>query len=173
MRNGLFYLLLGLLIQLFSFNSLAQGRCVEGEILDEESGLPIPDVQIYCPLSNSGAVTNEEGEFKICDLLDYALLEINHLAYYPHIIYVTDSISGFISLMLKVKGVLADEVIIRGFSGNLSNEMMPGRGKLTTLDIIQLPSFLGQPDVVRSLQTMAGVQTVSEGVGDIFVRGGS
>ncbi|HKL71119.1 MAG TPA: TonB-dependent receptor, partial [Marinilabiliaceae bacterium] len=173
MRNWSNYLLLGLLILLFPFNSLAQTRCVEGKILDEATGMPISDVQIYCPLSNRGAVTNDQGEFKICEIVENALLEINHLAYYPQVIYVSDSAMTFISLSLKVREVITDEVVIKGLSGNLSKEIMPGRGKLSTLDIIQLPSFLGQPDVVRSLQTMAGVQTVSEGVGDIFVRGGA
>ncbi len=173
MRNGIFYLLLGLLIESFCFNGLAQNRCIEGEILDEETGFPISDVHIYCPLSDRGTVTNDKGAFKICGILENVLLEINHLAYSSRVIYVSDSTRAFISLSLKEKGVMTNEVIIKGISGNLSKDMMPGRGKLSSLDIIQLPSFLGQPDVVRSLQTMAGVQTVSEGVGDIFVRGGS
>lgn len=172
--NWYFYFLFGLLLQLFSMESLAQqSKCIEGEIVDGQTGLPIPDVQIYCPLSNRGTVTNDAGIFKICDLLDNSLLEISHLAYYPQIIYLKDSISKFISLSLEFKEVVTDEVVIRGLLGNSTKNLMPGIGKLSTLDIIQLPSFLGQPDVVRSLQTMAGVQTVSEGVGDIFVRGGA
>ena len=119
MRNRLFYFLLGVLIQFFSFNVFSQSGCIEGEILDYETGMPISDVQIYCSLSNRGAVTNDVGEFKICGVVENALLEINHLAYYPQVIYVSDSAKTFISVSLKVREVITDEVVIKGLSGNL------------------------------------------------------
>lgn len=170
----LWYLyILSLLASFFIFEGVAQNRCVTGEVLDGESGLPIADVQVFCSEKNIGAVTNSSGLFELCNITLGDIVEINHLSYYSQTIFISDTSQTAFTITLKIRDVLADEVVIHGSRSHLSKEILPGREKLSAVEIINTPAFLGQPDVIRTLQTMSGVQTVSEGVGDIFVRGGS
>jgi len=45
--------------------------------------------------------------------------------------------------------------------------------KLDIKTISKLPSFLGEADVIKSIQTLPGVSTVGEGASGFNVRGGS
>lgn len=56
-------------------------------------------------------------------------------------------------------------------SYSLTNE--PGKELLSGSQIRRLPAFMGQPDLIKSLQHLPGVATGTEGLSGMYVRGGN
>lgn len=65
------------------------------------------------------------------------------------------------------------EVVVYGDRQRRIDADMPGTEAFNEEKIRQMPAFLGERDVLRAVQTLPGVQSVSEGTGGLFVRGGS
>jgi len=53
------------------------------------------------------------------------------------------------------------------------NSSFTGRDQLTSEDIKNIPTLLGEADVIRAVRLLSGVQSVSEGNSGLYVRGGS
>ena len=73
----------------------------------------------------------------------------------------------------QTDSVKLGEVVVRGY-GAERNLKSPEMGR-TTLDnkaITNLPVMFGEPDVVKTLQTLPGVSQGVEGFTGLFVRGG-
>lgn len=66
-----------------------------------------------------------------------------------------------------------DEVLIssRPLDSNVK-ESLPGLTKLSVLEIKTLPTFMGEVDILKSLQLLPGVSSVGEGSAGFNVRGG-
>lgn len=149
----------------------AQTDCINGKVVDETTMLPIADVHVWSAVTGVGTVTSADGVFKLCGLKGKEMVLI-----FSHTSYVTFT-KTFKSLsheniFLKRNEFLTEEVEVKGQSGGRIHEISPGQGKLRSSDILRLPAILGEADVVRALQQMPGIQSVSEGVGGIYVRGG-
>lgn len=71
------------------------------------------------------------------------------------------------------RGVHLDNVVVYGNRNNFgvtSSQM--SAVTLSKEQILSVPVFLGEPDVLKSIQKLPGVQSGTEGTAGIFVRGG-
>lgn len=71
------------------------------------------------------------------------------------------------------RGLQLDNVVVYGSQNNFG--VASSQMSATTLSkqqIMALPVFLGEPDVLKSLQKFPGVQSGTEGTAGVFVRGG-
>ena len=71
------------------------------------------------------------------------------------------------------RGVNLDDVIVYGSRNNFG--VTSSQMSAVTLNkdqILSVPVFLGEPDVLKSIQKLPGVQSGAEGSAGIFVRGG-
>ncbi|MFW5754011.1 MAG: TonB-dependent receptor [Marinilabiliaceae bacterium] len=150
----------------------SQPDCFKGQVIDASTGQFVPNVHVWEINQSDGAVTDSTGYFELCGIeKDHAVLMFSHTSYNPVTITV-DPDQSFVEARLEEKVFTADEVKITGDRAVGRDRIMPGGDRIDALDVFRLPSFLGQPDVVDALKQMPGVQTVSEGVGGIYVRGG-
>ena len=71
------------------------------------------------------------------------------------------------------RGVHLENVVVYGSRNNFgvtSSQM--SAVTLSKEQILSVPVFLGEPDVLKSIQKLPGVQSGTEGSAGIFVRGG-
>lgn len=73
----------------------------------------------------------------------------------------------------KDKSVSIKEVILEGDRNERISKTFTGRDYLNENDINNVPSFMGEADVLRAVKLQTGIQSVSEGNSGIYVRGGS
>lgn len=162
----------GLLLVL-SVTSGAQEWCVAGSVVDSETGQPLADVHVWDSASQKGTVTDSLGHFQICsDNPGKTVIILSHTSYNETSRVVTKNDEEIRTIKLSRKEMMADEVKVIGRSGSEVNAVVPGRDHLKSSEIFRLPSLLGEADVVRGFQQMTGIQSVSEGIGGIYVRGG-
>lgn len=79
-----------------------------------------------------------------------------------------------LNLDLNTSVTLSEVVVVPSDTTLLSaRERWPGMEYLTVGDIEGIPSLGGEPDILRTAHLLPGVQTGTDGVGGIFVRGGN
>ena len=150
----------------------SQMQCLRGRIVDDQRGLALADVHVSLLSKAAGTLSDSLGLFELCGIKQGDIIELHHIAYYAQTIVVSAAMPDYPEFRMKLRTVEGAEVTVRGRSG-LSVSALPGQATISSADIVRMPSFMGEADVIKTMQTMPGVQSVSEGVGEVFVRGGA
>jgi hypothetical protein len=156
-----------------SFNSHGQRYVVSGVVLDKEKGDTLAGVNIFIPLTGEGAVTDPRGFYSI------SLPEGEHEVVYSFVGYKTlrkaiflDEDLSFDAELEKSNVQLNEVVITSGHPGQNVDRAEMGIISMQMEDIINIPAFLGEVDVLRTVQLLPGVQSAGDGNTGFFVRGG-
>ncbi|MDA3823823.1 MAG: TonB-dependent receptor plug domain-containing protein, partial [Bacteroidales bacterium] len=157
-----------LYILLLSLAQLVNAQVhISGIVRDSESGEVLIGANVFDPASLHGTSSDNNGYFSM------ALKEEIDSLWITYVGYTTGKISLF-----SVKDTILSISLVSGSS--LEEVSITARRKLTfnqsTLSNEQLryiPSIGGQPDVLKTLQLLPGVQSQNEGSSNLLVRGGS
>jgi len=150
------------------------GWCVKGTVTASNGSGPIPSVHITTGDGRLGTVTSIDGKFELCGLQQDSInLLIGHTAFIRQQLTILKSNNQLLTIVLEPMVYSTDEVKISGNEKDIVKSYIPGKLTLKKEDILAIPAFLGSPDVLRGLQLLPGMQSVSEGNSGIFVRGGS
>lgn len=149
-----------------------QNTCMRGVVYDSQTGGGVVNVHVLVVGGEKGVLTDSVGQFELCGLREGDAVEFKHLAYYSRIVVYNPDFKDDLLIRLQPSSMTVDEVVVVG-SADYSGSVIPGRVSIGVGDIVNLPSLMGESDVVRSLQTQAGVQSTGEGISDVFVRGGA
>ncbi|MDX1653507.1 MAG: TonB-dependent receptor [Brumimicrobium sp.] len=168
-----------IVVFLFSFCSIvtvySQNFTLSGNVTDKESGETLSDVKVVVPEKNQGTYTNTDGFYSLTLPGGKYFVEFRYLGYENQKIQVELSSSKTVNISLNKEQQVQDfeEVTITG-EGRDANvkETQVGVIKLEMEEIKTLPAFLGEVDIIKTLQLMPGVQTASEGTQGFYVRGG-
>ncbi len=167
----MFILLLLLSIDLYSQRDKIE---ITGIISDEESGQNIPFVHVFIKNLNTGTTTDENGKFSIrIPFSDSIEIQLFHTAYEQKIIFIKPPNVYNTKVYLKPKIYETDEIKVQGKNSSITKEIIPGKLQLQQKDILLTPTLLGEPDLIRTLKLLPGIQSVNEGNSGIYVRGGS
>ena len=152
----------------------AQEYTLEGTIKDENTGETLVGVNVFVPKLEKGTVSDLNGKYEI------TLEEGQHTLVYSFVGYQRqerkiDLTSNMVlNIWMENGGLRLNEVLITGerTNRNVENTEMSS----VTLDIEtikRIPAFLGEVDVLRTIQLMPGVQSAGDGNTGFFVRGGN
>jgi hypothetical protein len=167
------------LIPLFSILSISlwsqspEHYTVSGFVREAGSGESLLGVNIYLPDYKSGTITNNYGFYSITlPGTDSATLIISYVGFASKLIRLT--LQGNIELNIDLNpGLVLDEVTVSANRPEKQNESARmSTVKLQSVQIRNVPSLLGEKDVLKVLQLMPGVQKGSEGNSGLYVRGG-
>lgn len=155
-----------------AFHAFAQSYCISGRVVDSETKKPVPDIHLWASRSERGTITDRSGSFQICGEGDDVLV-LSHTAYQSKRVAFNYERNDTLTIVVEKKEILTDEVKITGQRDVLIDKSVPATGQIARGDILRLPSVLGEADVVSALRQLPGIQSVGEGIGGIYVRGGS
>ena len=163
------------LLVLLSFKSFSQERfTLNGYITDSESGESLIGATVFINEINSGTVTNPYGFYSI------TLDEGNYNIDFRYIGYTTISREINLSSNTKIDIELAssdiqlESVVVSDVAEdyNISSIEM-STSKLDMSKVTEIPTFLGENDIIKAIQLLPGVSSVGEGASGFNVRGGS
>ncbi len=81
--------------------------------------------------------------------------------------------NGVLNFRMEEKPEALEEVVVRARKEDENvKESMTGVTKLNITEIKRMPAFMGEVDVIKSLQLLPGINTVGEGSAGFNVRGG-
>jgi hypothetical protein len=163
-------LLLGLFSILFGF-AFSQST-ISGYITDESSGEPLIGTTIFDEVSLKGTTTNPYGYFSITLAGDSAVLRFSFVGFSPQKFRVELSEDQKLNVNLNAQNEL-EEFTVNGEAQNtIQDDSQMSSIDLSMEKVKALPVFLGEQDVMKTLQLLPGVQSGSEGASGIYVRGG-
>ena len=164
-------------LTLCAFSALSQNPTkftISGYIKDATNGEALIGATVYVSETQGGGVTNEYGFYSITLAASNYTLRYSYLGYSPITkIVQLDKNSRFDIELFGEAEQLQEVVVQAGIEqANVQNLEM-STNKLDINTIKKIPSFLGEADLLRSIQLLPGVSTVGEGAAGFNVRGGS
>lgn len=163
-----------LFLLLFPGVLAAQKFTLNGYVKDAANGEALIGATIYLKPLNTGTVTNEYGFYSITVGPGSYEVQFSYLGYLTIGRTIDLSKNQRVDIELAAETEQLEEVVVKGEleQANVQNMEM-STNKLDIKTIIKVPAFLGEADVLRSLQLLPGVSTVGEGASGFNVRGGS
>jgi hypothetical protein len=153
----------------------AQKLTIAGYVQDRQSGEKLVNVSLWSPLLGKGTNTNNFGYFTLTIPQDTVSLVISALGYKPRLEFFDQTNTDSILTFTLEKLPRQEEIAVVTGRRRVSIERRTNMGQINVpVEIIQsLPRFLGEPDVLKTLQLLPGVQQATEGTAGFVVRGGS
>ena len=146
---------------------------IRGRLIDQISGEPLVGATVTIRELDKTEVTNTNGSFfLVLDRAEYTL-EFRYVGYETIIYPIVAVGEGRISLTMIQEDFTLDDVVIFGRDPekNLRSTEM-GAISINMNTLKELPPFLGEVDIIRSIATLPGVSQVGEASSGLNVRGG-
>lgn len=164
---------LGLFITLFFSTTLfAQKYTVTGTVVDEK-GNPVDGAFLQITPGNYATVCEPNGKFEIeLEENEYEVV-ITHINFQPISRRLKVNSDMTRTYRITSKAIQLEEVVITDVNERRNVESVSvGLVKLNAKDIENIPTFLGETDVIKSITLLPGVNTIGEGAAGFNVRGG-
>ena len=157
-----------------SATMFAQNYSLNGYIRDAETGEELIRASVFVDETKSGGVTNVYGYYSISlpkgtYHLTYSFVGKNSI---KKEITLSDNIRQDIELDNNSVQLKAFEVSAEKEDQNVRSAQI-STVKMEVNTIKKLPAFMGEVDVLKTIQMLPGVQSGGEGNTGFFVRGGS
>jgi hypothetical protein len=166
------YFLLLLLISASNILFSQSKATISGYINDSKDGEAMIGVKVVIPSLNQGAVTNTYGFYSLTVPVGTYDVEYRSGIYPVEIkkIDLTKDVKLNIDLGSNVQDL--EEIVVNAKKGENTNSTKMGQIELEMDKIKTLPAFMGEVDVIKTIQLLPGVSSVSEGGQGFYVRGG-
>jgi hypothetical protein len=162
---------LALFIFIFSLSLFAQSKgVITGKILNYDDNTPLPACNIIVEETPEGTVTDKDGKFSITLPYGTYTLKITYVGYeiYEQLITISeDEPSQELEIKLKPAVVLSREVTVTGRREAPSTIVQ----EIEPKDLQRMPKLYN--DVMRAVQILPGVISISELSSGYNVRGGN
>src|SRR6056297_676024 len=162
-------LFLGIIpIQMF-----AQSYAIFGAIRDSASGEELIQATVRDSISGKGAASNSYGFYSLTLPKGRVQLHFSYVGYQT--VKKRFRLTGDTTLnILLPPGKALDEVVVtRDRRRQLLESPFTGLIRLQPQAVEKVPVILGEPDLIKTLQLLPGVQRSHEGFSGMHVRGGT
>lgn len=166
------FIVLILFLSVMTSWSYSQTRNISGYVSDSLTGERLIGVNIFAPLSNIGAITNQFGFYSLKIPEDSKEIHISYVGYKVKSISIFTSEDIFLNINLE-RGISLDVVVITSNAREFQKANETGISAIPMESLYKLPEFVGDNDIIHALQLMPGVQGGSEGKASLYIRGGS
>ncbi len=163
-------LFLGCSISLFGQSK----STINGYLKDSSGGEKLIGATVYVVEAKTGATTNAYGFYSITLPSGNYTLEFSYIGFQKKVqqVSLTQNVQLDVELSSEAKELQEVTITSEGENARSQNLEM-SVAKLDISTIQKMPAFLGEVDIIKSLQSLPGVSTVGEGASGFNVRGGS
>ena len=148
---------------------------IYGFVSDSLTGERIAYATVFIDGTSIGIAANSHSFYSITTTLRNSLrLKFTHIGYQQKTIVINDTSKNIrLDIRLVPKSLLYEEVVVEGsrFSQLVKTNSM-GVVSMQMSELQHIPSLGGEVDVLKALQTSAGVMTGQEFTNGFYVRGG-
>ena len=163
-----------LLFNILFFNCLAQEKkvTISGIVDDLSTGETLIGATVLIKETGRGTVSNTYGFYSLTLPPGDYTLRVSFLGYADLEKKITVTSDQRINFSLLSKALEAKEVVI---TGNANKNVQSTEISKINLDIEKikaLPAFLGEVDLIKTIQLLPGVMSAGEGNSGLYIRGG-
>jgi len=157
----------------------AQKATISGMVKDAENGETIANAYVFLKdtLSKNAPIvtlTNASGFYSITVEKGTYLLNVTYFGYkqIAEKITITSNLKKNIEIEHSV--FVTNEVVVTGQAANRNvTSVDVGKMEMKIEAIKAMPAFMGEVDILKSIQLLPGIQSGSEGNSGFYVRGGN
>jgi hypothetical protein len=142
---------------------------LRGSITDERFSSAVKKATVSVLNQDAGTTTNDQGYYELILPAGEYVVSFRHANYAEKIIDLRLFTTGRLNVELEEIAIVLEEVVVTEES--LAAQSI-GQLTLNVTELKRAPSFLGEVDIIRLVQTQAGVTTVGEVAAGFNVRGG-
>ncbi len=164
--SGLLLLFIFQCIQLFS-----QDFTINGYVEDAKTGERLIGAVVYDSISQNGFNCNAYGYFALKLHHGPINLKCSYLGYDTRKVSFSLEKDTSLNIFLQPKAFALNEVIVYDRIHTLKRSQI-STVELPIITIKNIPSLMGETDLLKALQLLPGVQSGTEGTGGLYVRGG-
>ena len=158
----------------FSGIASAQKATISGYIKDASNGEGLIGATLYIDELKSGTTSNVYGYYSVSVPKQTYRLTYNFLGYEAVHLTVDLTRDTVLNIEMKPSEQLLQTVEITSEKENQNvTSLEIGVQKLEAKTVKDIPQFMGEVDIIRSIQLLPGVSTVGEGATGFNVRGGN
>jgi hypothetical protein len=157
-----------------TFLSDGKTYSVSGYVRDATTGEGIVGATVFINELKNGVSTNQYGFYSIGLLSNIYNITISSLGKSPTHEKVFLNENKTVSVELFDGTTQLNDVVVtaESFDHNISSPEM-SLVRLTSKTLKSMPAFMGEVDIIKSIQLLPGVSSVGEGSGGFNVRGGN
>ena len=151
--------------------AFAQSFSVYGTVCDKASGETLIGCTVLDIASMKGTTTNAFGQYSLPVKGDTVVLRFSYIGYQPQEVAVARTQSGATNIMLA-PSVELKEVVVTAERTNSPQAVQMSAIEVPVEHLKAVPVIFGETDVLKVLQLLPGVQSGTEGMSGMYVRGG-
>ncbi len=153
--------------------SAQQKYTLSGYVRDAETGEDLAGAQVVIPSVGTGALCNSYGFYSLTVVGGEYDVVVRYASFEEDTVHLrlTQDITQNFDLREKSYQVKAVEITDEAKTDNVTGLDMSVE-KMSLREIRKLPAFMGEVDVIRTIQLLPGVIPVGEGITGYYVRGG-
>lgn len=147
---------------------------VQVNLMNEESAEPLIAASMFILETKKGAVSDMDGNLSISlEAGRRYTAEFSCLGLASKTYYILPYSDGEVRVQLMPDVFAIQEITIKADQQNRLRGVNAGMEKLSMKKLRDLPSFMGEKDVIKITTFLPGVQTAGEGTSGLYVRGGN
>ena len=146
---------------------------ITGTVRDARTGEPLVGVAVYMPEPLRGTTTDALGQYEVRLPKGRRILAFKSVGMKPvdHVLMIYQD--GRHDTDLEEEITALKDVVVSAEREAVVQGVQLGRERMDIRSIRQMPMALGEADILKTVLTLPGVQTVGEGAGGLNVRGGA
>ena len=147
---------------------------LNGYIADSESGESLIGATVYINEIKSGTITNPYGFYSITLEEGIYNIDFRYVGYSSIAKEINLNSNQKMNIELQSLDIQLKNVVVSDVAEdyNVSSVEM-STSKLDMSKVTEIPTFLGENDIIKAIQLLPGVSSVGEGASGFNVRGGS
>ncbi|MFP4665060.1 MAG: TonB-dependent receptor [Bacteroidales bacterium] len=161
------------LLSFFITTGFAQKHTISGYVRDAGTGEELLGANVSVEGQNIGATTNAYGFYSLTVPDGKYKLSYSFIGYQEEKVDANITSDKKLNIDLKPTAYQTEEVVVSSerSDANVNSSRMSVE-KIPMEEVKKLPSFMGEVDVMKTVQLMPGVQAAGEGNAGFYVRGG-
>ncbi|MFK7934148.1 MAG: carboxypeptidase-like regulatory domain-containing protein [Saprospiraceae bacterium] len=157
-----------------SATSTSKNYSLRGRVYDKYSQQPVIGATLINESTRDGTATDAYGKYELSLPAGSHQIFIQYIGYQPVRATINIFQDDQLDIPLNVQSLELTEVVVEAKgAGEKVRSTQIGVEFLSPQKIRELPSFLGEPDVLKSIERLAGVSTTGDASAGFNVRGGN
>ena len=146
---------------------------IRGSIVNRHSGEPMIGATVFIKETNTGTITDVDGNFSLKLVPGNYQVTVNHMAMKEAEYGLKVVSRGDLRIELENELIELQEITVTDKRHSNVQGMMMGFDRISTKAVKEVPVVMGEKDVIKIVQMLPGVQNAGEGTSGFNVRGGT
>lgn len=146
---------------------------ISGYLEDSSTGERLIGANILVVGNNQGTITNKYGYFSIDIQDNNKVLRFSYLGYESLEKTFSNNIDQRLTITLSPNMTLQEVIVTDNDVKSNISQKSNNSSKLNKMEINKFSSLGGESDILRNIQQLTGVQSGTDGIGGMNVRGGN